>query len=72
MNESVGSEFTNETEKREHTSKIDSVSDCLESGVSSPGRACENFQTWYTHGNSGKLRLKVASLNKGIAMNSLY
>lgn len=72
MNKSVGSEFTNETEKREHISKIDSVSDCLESGVSSPGRGWENFQTWYTHGNSGKLQLKVASLTKGLAMNSLY
>lgn len=32
MNTAVGSEFTNETEKREHSSKRDPVSDCLESG----------------------------------------
>lgn len=32
MNKAVGSEFTNEIEKWEHISKIDSVSDCLESG----------------------------------------
>lgn len=70
MNKAVGSEFTNEIEKWEHISKIDSVSDCLESGSQFSRQNMREFPnmiyTW------GKLRLKLASLTKGLATNSLY
>lgn len=68
----IGSEFTNENEKRKHFSKIDSISDCCESGSQFSRQNTGDFPNMVKAWKGSTLELKTDSRIKALIMKSLY